>query len=491
MPSPLLNNRYRILQPLGSGGFGDTFLAEDTHLPSQRRCVIKKLRPAQQTSQVYQLIKERFQREAVILEELGNSHSQIPSLYAYFEIHSEFYLVQEWIEGESLDQRLQRKGPFSDSEVRSLLVQLLPVLAFIHQNQIVHRDIKLDNIILRINDDQPVLIDFGAVKETMGTVVNSTGQSNGSIVIGTPGFMPQEQAVGRPVFSSDLFSLGLTAISLLCGCHPSELSTDPLTGEILWRDRAPMVSPALAEVLDRAIRPHFRDRYPTAQAMLQNLQEQRVQRKQVSPPVAYTTTVIAPKALSTPSQGFSDVQRILITSGIVGMCLAGAIALAQLPQVIASRSQPTETKTSETTPHTSAKGEQDSPISPSSPSISIAPNEAISTLIQKPSSRDFIKEHYRLLNQGDYEITWRRLSSKFKAKSGGYAGYIDWWNKVAMIEIGKVYTLQQDKEHAVVEAELHYLMKRGDLVPDDKPRIFLIWDDTEQSWLIDNKKARP
>ncbi|TVQ59877.1 MAG: serine/threonine protein kinase, partial [Spirulina sp. DLM2.Bin59] len=284
MIAQLLNNRYRILQPLGSGGFGDTFLAEDTNLPSQRRCVIKTLRPVQQNSQIYQLVKDRFQREAVILEELGNDHPQIPTLYAYFESDNAFHLVQEWIEGESLEQRRQRGERLSDSAVRSLLTELLPVLDFIHQRQIVHRDIKPDNIILRAKGGQPVLIDFGAVKETMGTVLNSAGRSTSSIVIGTPGFMPQEQAVGRPVFASDLFSLGLTAIALLCGCHPSELTTDPLTGEIVWRDRAPMVSPTLANVLDVAIRSHARDRYPTAQAMLQALQGQAIPPTTTSPP---------------------------------------------------------------------------------------------------------------------------------------------------------------------------------------------------------------
>lgn len=85
MTPTLLNNRYRIIQTLGSGGFGDTFLAEDTQMPSQRRCVIKQLKPITNNPQIYQLVQQRFQREAAILEELGEENPQIPRLYAYLE----------------------------------------------------------------------------------------------------------------------------------------------------------------------------------------------------------------------------------------------------------------------------------------------------------------------------------------------------------------------------------------------------------------------
>lgn len=522
MMSQLLNNRYRILQPLGSGGFGDTFLAEDTNLPSQRRCVLKKLKPVQQNPQIYQLVKDRFQREAVILEDLGNDNAQIPTLYAYFESGNEFYLVQEWIEGESLDQRLQREGLFSDSAVRSLLTQLLPVLDFVHQRRIVHRDIKPDNIILRANGGQPVLIDFGAVKETMGTVLNSAGKSTSSIVIGTPGFMPQEQAVGRPVFASDLFGLGLTAIYLLSGCHPSELTTDPLTGEIVWRDRAPMVSPTLANVLDRAICSHARDRYPTAQAMLQALQGNVIPPTTTSPPqpliiapTPQTPTVVAPTPLSVaPARGFSDFQKMLMTGSVVGIFVGGAIALAQIPQILSNRSksdqsaEPTNAETVEEETKANVQINADPPTSQSpqpvstelpreptpvpQPLLLIEPDPVQTTPapIQRPSPARFVSEHYTLLNQHKYDTTWQRLSSNFQAKSGGYDQYVNWWNKVARIDIGTTNTVQADAYRAVVDARLVYVLKRGDSLQDDKPRIFLIWNEAKASWLIDNKTAR-
>ncbi|MEM7554488.1 MAG: YARHG domain-containing protein [Cyanobacteria bacterium P01_A01_bin.84] len=267
----LLNNRYQVIRTLGSGGFGETFLAEDIQMPSGRKCVIKQLKPIKNNPQIYQLVQERFQREAAILEELGGNNHQIPGLYAYFQAEEQFYLIQEYVEGDTLRAKLQKQGLFDESAVREILASLLPVLEYVHSMGIVHRDIKPDNIILRLLDNQPVLIDFGAVRETMGTVVNSQGSPTSSIVIGTPGYMPSEQAMGRPVYTSDLYSLGMSAIYLLTGKQPQELQTDPNTGEFIWKQYASNVSPEMSNVLDRAIAYHPKERFKSARAMLEAL----------------------------------------------------------------------------------------------------------------------------------------------------------------------------------------------------------------------------
>lgn len=259
-------SHYTIIKHLGSGGFSDTFLVKDTYLPSEKVCVLKQLKPITHSPQVYQLVKERFQREAVVLEELGNSHPQIPTLYAYFEDNGQFYLVQEYIEGQTLASLVEASGPQTETTVKTLLLQILDILEFIQSKAIIHRDIKPENIILRQGDQQPVLIDFGAVRETMGTQGGSGQGATSSIVIGTPGFMPSEQAAGRPVFASDLYALGLTAIYLLTGKYPQDLGIHPLTGDIQWRSLV-TVSPDLARVLDQGIAITPRERFADAQGM--------------------------------------------------------------------------------------------------------------------------------------------------------------------------------------------------------------------------------
>lgn len=297
MTDLILQNRYKVLRLIADGGFGETFLAEDSQMPSKRLCLIKQLKPINDNPQVHNLVKERFEREAAILERLSENSPQIPKLYAYFEENNQFYLVEEFIEGETLSQRIQSKGVFSDDQVKEILVSILQVLIYVHGQKIIHRDIKPDNIILRISDNLPILIDFGAVKETMGTVVSNSGHSLNSIVIGTPGFMPSEQAIGRPVYSSDLYALGLTAIYLLTGKTPEMLESDPMTGKIYWRQFALNTNISLAAVLDKTISLRSNERYLTAKEMLEALQ---------TPPSIVATNIVLP-APPAPTQVISPV----------------------------------------------------------------------------------------------------------------------------------------------------------------------------------------
>ena len=351
MTTKLLNNRYQVIQVLGAGGFGETFLAEDTYLPSRRRCVIKQLKPLVDEPKMYQKVQQRFEREAAILEFLGEGSEQIPNLYAYFSENGLFYLVQEWIQGQTLTNIIENDGCFDEKAVREILLSLLPVLEYVHSKGIIHRDIKPDNIILLNSNNKPVLIDFGAVKETVRTAINSSGNPTQSMVIGTPGYMPMEQAVGRAVFATDIYSLGLTAIYLLTGKHPQELETNPQTGEIIWRTYAPnQLSPSLQTVLNQAIHPNLNSRYSTASKMLYALGSNTSatsptlntqQTVAVSPgarirqntPNTEQTLAVSPGANIPQNSPNSDtssnkLKPVLIVGGLLGAGLIGGIAIA-------------------------------------------------------------------------------------------------------------------------------------------------------------------
>ena len=375
MTKTLLNNRYQVIQVLGAGGFGETFLAEDTHMPSRRRCVIKQLKSIANDPKTYQMIQQRFEREAATLEYLGDSCNQIPKLYAYFSENELFYLVQEWIQGPTLTNIVEAKGYENETAVEEILLSLLSVLDYVHSKGIIHRDIKPDNIILRSTDHKPYLIDFGAVKETIRSVVSSSHHPTRSLVIGTPGYMPTEQAIGRPVYASDIYSLGLTAIYLLTGKHPSEIQTHLQTGELFWQELAPDVSPNLAKVINQAIQPHVSDRYSTASKMLYALQSA----SDISPQTSNinpTVSLSPAKAVSTqdtqvvsssPTIPTSNWQKpaliigsLVLGSLIGGVAISGITRQQQSPESITTSSN-SNTIDSTPAPESSSSEPADTP----------------------------------------------------------------------------------------------------------------------------------
>lgn len=266
----LLHHRFQVLEQLAQGGFGATFLAEDTHMPSHRKCVVKRFQPEAPNQQSYDIALEHFQTEAALLEQLR--HNQIPQLYGYFEEEGRFYLVQEWIDGFTLGQKVRERGPLPEQKVQQILWNLLPVLSYLHSHKVIHRDIKPENILLRSQDQQPILIDFGSVKQNLRTVIHASGGVTCSIVIGSGGFMPPEQAAQRVVYSSDLYSLGMTIVYLLTGKLPQAIEKDPHTSQLYWQQYATGVSSQLSAVVDKAIQFNPADRFHTAVEMLQAME---------------------------------------------------------------------------------------------------------------------------------------------------------------------------------------------------------------------------
>jgi serine/threonine-protein kinase len=287
-----LVNRYKIIKELSHGGFGQTFIAEDLHLPGRPKCAIKQLKPMDTRPLVLEAAKKLFDREAETLYKLGK-HDQIPSLLAHFEEGSEFYLAQEFIEGQVLSDEILPGQPLSQPYVKQLMQDILHILDFVHKQGVIHRDIKPANLIRRFLDSRLVLIDFGAVKEASLQRLDPQGHTSSTIAVGTYGYMPDEQANGRPKFASDIYAVGMLGIHALTGVLPNQLPEDFATGEVVWRNLIPSISPELADVLDKMVRSHFTQRYQSASEAIEALQK-------VPEPVAAMAGV-APTVLPTPS----------------------------------------------------------------------------------------------------------------------------------------------------------------------------------------------
>jgi len=269
----ILRNRYQIIKDLGGGGFGDTYLAKDLDLPGKPHCVVKHLQPKNPRADL-SLARRWFNTEAKVLYNLGNQCQQIPTLFAHFEENGEFYLVQEFIDGQDLKTEIIAGKQLSESDVITLLKSILEVLAFVHEHQpnaIIHRDIKPANLMRRRQDGKIILIDFGAVKEINQLIVKANGDVTTTEPIGTPGYMPREQAKGKPQLCSDVYAVGMIGIQALTGIQPHNLPDDPSTREVSWRHLVPRVDPKLADVLDRMVRDNFSNRYQNAGEALQAL----------------------------------------------------------------------------------------------------------------------------------------------------------------------------------------------------------------------------
>jgi serine/threonine protein kinase len=308
----ILDGRYVTLKLLGRGGFGAAFLARDRRTPGLRLCVVKQFQPSGTlTPNQLQVAHDLFEREAEALDRLGNAHPQIPDLFASFNLmvpgtqpgaqQELFYLVQEYIDGLTLEEELAQNGPLSEAAVREILLEVLKILKFVHDQGAIHRDIKPSNI-MRNQAGIIYLLDFGAVKQvtTAGSPTKSTG-------IYSQGFAPPEQVAGSQVYAcTDFYALAVTCIMLLTGKAHDELY-DSYKNSWQWRQYA-AVSDPFARVLDRMLLAAPNQRFQTVSEVLEALQPsagQPGQRKARSPSAGSVvpSPVPAPTSLPNPSPG--------------------------------------------------------------------------------------------------------------------------------------------------------------------------------------------
>jgi serine/threonine protein kinase len=268
----ILGGRYIPQTPIERGGFGATYRAIDRYTPTLRPCVVKQFQPAGTLSNS-QLHKAQilFEREAHALENLGNPHPQIPDLFAYFELEVPplyegapddrfFYLVQEFIDGVTMGEELERRGALPEAEVREIAIEILRILQFVHDRDNIHRDIKPSNIMRRF-DGLLYLLDFGAVKQ-----VSQGSDTRFSTGIYSMGFAPPEQMNGGQVYpATDLFALAVTALTLLTDRDPSDLF-DSYNSK--WRWGEIPVSGDFKATLQKMLQPVPSDRFTSAAAAL-------------------------------------------------------------------------------------------------------------------------------------------------------------------------------------------------------------------------------
>jgi serine/threonine protein kinase len=295
----VLEGRYRIVQQIGQGGFGRTYLCEDLNRFNEP-CVLKEFAPQVHGTTALDKAKRLFEREANVLYKL--QHPQIPKFRELFQMTTAgggLFLVQDYVAGHTyryaLNSRLQQGQTFKEDEVRRLLVNILPVLEYTHSLGVIHRDIAPDNLIMRSSDGMPVLIDFGGVKQiAVNAEIQAMGNTEGLTRLGKVGYAPSEQ-MQRGVVSphSDLYSLAATCLVLLTGQEPTSL-LDPQTMKWKWR-QAIQLSPDLAGAFDRMLEPQPADRFPAATEVLRALQNQ-----QKSKTVPAIINPIKPTATPTP-----------------------------------------------------------------------------------------------------------------------------------------------------------------------------------------------
>ncbi len=334
---PLLRGHYRIKERLSvEGGFSITYLAEDIDKLNER-CVVKQLAPKIQGTGMLEKAVRLFKQEAQRLQELGE-HPQIPNLLAYFEQDNYLYLVQQYIDGQNLLKELQQQGKFSEKQIRELLLDLLPILKFIHERGVIHRDIKPQNILRRRSDGRLVMIDFGASKLLTATVQVKIGTT-----IGSHGYTPIEQMQdGEAYPASDLFSLGATCFYLLSGISPYKLwmqhgyswvtswwqhLKNPNTGEV-------SVSIELGMVLDKLLKTDIKQRYQSADEVIKDLTHQTV-------PLPVPPTILSAPTQKLKSQ-LKQKNKAVINAVATILAIAGIWYLQSRQVATTQSSQPSQ-----------------------------------------------------------------------------------------------------------------------------------------------------
>lgn len=296
-----LRHRFKIVRLLGKGIFGNTYLAEDQD-NLHESCVIKQLITQAQGTKMGQTVVELFMQEAEQLRRL-KKNQHIPSILAYFEENSIPYLVQEYIDGQDLQQVVDSQGPFTETQVRALLLELLPVLQTIHDQGVIHRDLKPAHIMRQHSDGTLVLVGFCVSKQIHLSQLQPLEyvQDDGSYA------PPEGFAVDTLRPGSDLYSLGASCIHLLTGVAPANLPLQ--AGEVWiehWHQHLPQpISSEFQAVLDKLLQTDVVERYTSALEVLRELRSLAKSPSHFPQPVA-PVNLVQPAALAASQPAISN-----------------------------------------------------------------------------------------------------------------------------------------------------------------------------------------
>lgn len=455
MLGKLLDQRYQVIEPLGIGGFGQTYKASDTRRPGNPICVVKHLKPASSDPNYLQTARRLFNSEAETLEQLGN-YDQIPRLLAYFEENQEFYLVQQFIVGHLLNTELHPGKSWTENQVIGLLKDVLQILAFVHSYGVIHRDLKPDNLIRRNSDGKLVLIDFGAVKQVR-TVTITPDLINATVAVGTPGYMSREQILGRPQPSSDIYSLGIIAIQALTGLHPTQLLEDAKTRELAWQQQV-QVSPELTSILNKMVRYDYRERYQSANEALNAIAQ--LSTPSVAPTILPQTPRLPIKQTQAlpvpPARGKAASDKFPLILGTIMILVVGVGFAIAYWQSLTKSPIANQNPNIEITPTQTPTNLTPSPETTQTPKATTIPNS---------STNEFDKVDFPQSNCGDYLPTNSEETIQF------YPVFIDFSNnnlqQIKANFCGDAYkTTRQDTKQLAIQVASFSSRNKAELFRD-------------------------
>lgn len=262
----LLQGRYHIVQSLGAGVFGQTYIVEDVDYPERPRYVVKQLKVNNyQSNSYFDYLRLRFLTETETLKLLGQ-HDQIPQLITCFEENDRFYLVQEYISGQPLSvelkQNQQQGRKWDTTAAMAFLEDALGILEFVHSQGFIHCDIKPENLIRRSSDGKLVLIDFGSIQPIDFSI--DTELLISQIPVSSLGYIPPEQFLGQTQPNSDIYALGMIALQGLTGLTPLQLKINPANNDLPWCCENTEIDDYLTVFISQMIRYNYQERFQSA-----------------------------------------------------------------------------------------------------------------------------------------------------------------------------------------------------------------------------------